>query len=210
MKVNQILGVVLLLGCLSQSNAAYPETREYLLGDIDGFQYNGPGSVDDVYVDPVLWNYADLGSPTKPFDITGANQDIPFTFLFPLEGSEQVTGATLTVGLRATDSLVTNDWLVLHPDDGAAHWGGDHSGVYEFPDLGWLPISFTGTSVRSVDLANILGDNRLPFLQDGRLNIHITDDTAVDYALLTIEVIPEPATLSLLALGVLALIRRRY
>ena len=81
--------------------------------------------------------------------------------------------------------------------------------VYEFVQLGWLPIPNTGTTIRSVDLANIAGDNRLPFLQGGQLDIHITDDTAVDYATLTIEVIPEPATLSLLAIGGLALIRRR-
>jgi len=32
------------------AGGAYPETREYLLGDIDGIHYDGPGSVDDVYV----------------------------------------------------------------------------------------------------------------------------------------------------------------
>lgn len=58
-------------------------------------------------------------------------------------------------------------------------------------------------------MANVVGDDRLAFLQDGQLNIHITDDTAVDYAVLLIEVIPEPATLVLLALGAVAVFRRR-
>jgi len=177
--------VIAFVSCWSQAPAS--EIRQYLLGDIDGIHYDGVGSVDDVYVDPVLWDFADLGvGPAAPFDTVAANQDVPFTFLFPLEDHEQIIGATLTVGLQATHSLVSGDWLVLHPDDGTIHWGGDHSGVYEYPDLGWLPISSIDTTIRSVDLANVLGDNRLSFLQEGQLNIHITDDTAVDYAQLTI------------------------
>ncbi len=46
----------------------------------------------------------------------------------------------------------------------------------------------------TADLANIDGDNRLPWLQDGDLNIHITDDFGVDYAKLTVTtyIVPEP------------------
>ena len=87
--------------------------------------------------------------------------------------------------------------------------GGDTSGIYDYIELGWNPISFTDTTERSVDLSNMAGDNRLSFLQDGQLNIHITDDTAVDYAILTIEVIPEPVTLSLLAIGGMGMILRK-
>jgi len=190
------------------AEGAYPEMREYLLGDIDGIHYNGAGSVDDVYVNPTLWNYANLGSPAKPFDIVGANQDIPFTFLFPLAPGEQVTGATLEIGIRSVSANL-NEWLCIHPDDGtihwtygATHWAGDHYTVYRFVDeLGWSTPS-TGVGVFVADLANIDGDNRLPWLQKGELNIHITNNSGLDYARLTIEVTPEPATLSLLALGV--------
>jgi len=81
--------------------------------------------------------------------------------------------------------------------------------VYTYSDLSWLPIADTGVTVRTVDLSNIDGDDRLALLQDGKLDFHITDDTAVDYAKLTIEVTPEPATLVLLALGGLSLLHRR-
>jgi hypothetical protein len=203
------MGVLVMVG-LNPAGAGYPQTREYLLGDMDGIHYDGPGSIDDVYVDPALWAFADLGvGPAVHFDVAQANQDVPFTFLFPLGPGETITGAMLIVGLRATDNLYTNDWLVLHPDDGTVHWGGDTSGIYEFPNLGWTPLSYTNTTVCSVDLADIDGDDRLPWLQDGNLNVHITDDTAVDFARLTVEVVPGPATLSLLALGGLTLIRRR-
>ncbi len=53
------------------------------------------------------------------------------------------------------------------------------------------------------------GDNQLPLLQDGQFDVYITDDTAIDYAKLTIEVTPEPATLSLLTLGGLAILNHR-
>jgi len=216
MKAKWLIGLMALLAGNGIAVADYPVTRVYLLGDKDGIHYDGAGSVDDVYVDPGLKAYADLGvAPAIHFDIVDDNSDIPFTFLFPLDLSESITGATLTLGLRAADSLVTNDWLVIHPDDGtmhwtygATHWAGDHYTVYRYDELGWS-VPDTGVTVFTADLANIDGDNRLPWLQKGYLNIHITDDTAVDYAELTITVTPEPATLSLLALGGLALLRRR-
>ena len=216
MKAYWLTGLMVLLAWNAIAVAGYPETRVYLLGDKDGIHYNGAGSVDDVYVDPALWAYADLGvGPATHFDIVMDNCDIPFTFLFPLGLGESITGATLTLGLRAAPSGADGDWLVIHPDDGticwtygATHWAGDHYTVYRYDELGWS-VPDTGVTVFTVDLANIDGDNRLPWLQKGYLNIHITDDTAVDYAELAITVTPEPATLSLLALGGLAMIRRR-
>jgi len=186
--------------------AAYPETREYLLGDIDGISYAGPNTVDDVYADPNMVAYLQTVAPSEDnddFDVLGQNNNVPFTFLFPLGPNETVTAASLEVGLRGTNSLVTNDWLVPHGDDVTVQY------VYTYSDLSWLPIADTGVTVRTVDLSNIDGDDRLALLQDGKLDFHITDDTAVDYAKLTIEVTPEPATLVLLALGGLSLLHRR-
>jgi len=62
---------------------------------------------------------------------------------------------------------------------------------------------------RSVGLADIQRNKRLPSVQDGQLDTHITGDCAVDHAILTIDVVPEPAPLTLLALGGLALLWRR-
>lgn len=204
MRTKCLLLVVSLSLC-SAPHLAAAEVREYLLGDIDGLHYDGLGSVDDVYVDSDMLAFLRAVAPREPndhFDVLNCNNNVPFTFLFPLAPGGEVTGATLTLGLRATESLVTTDWLVISSESIVDQW------VYWFRDLGWLPLPFDGTSVRSVNLADILGDNRLLVLQDGEFNAYITDDTAVDWARLTIEVIPEPATVSLLALGMLALVRR--
>ena len=194
------------VGLCSVSALSAAETREHMLGDMDGIHYDGPGSVDDVYVDPVNIAYLRTVAPHEPnddFDVLNANNNVPFTFLFDLGDDEVIAAASLTLGFRATDSLVTSDWFVLPDEDPSVQY------VYRFQDLGWLPVGFTGVTVRSLDLSDVLGDDRLYLLADGDLTAYVTDDTAVDYAKLTIVVIPEPAALALLTLGGLALLRRR-
>ena len=200
-----------------QAEASYPETREHLLGDIDNCHYDGPGSVDDVYVDP---NFMDQLNPSyangaQPFDSVLADQSIPFTFAFELAQGEQVVGASLSLGLMGTTGSVHNDRIrldMLSPIPNSAN----HSGIgaigepwYDFADLGWLPLPTAQSAVRTLDIGNVLGDDWLSCLQDGQLDVDIDDDTAVDYATLTIEVVPEPTTLSLLVLGVLAVLRHK-
>ena len=193
-------------GFSDRAEAAYPQTREYLLGNIDGFAYEGPGSADDVYVDPDFLAFLQAVAPGESnddFDVLNANNNVPFTFLFPLDPGEEVVAATLSLGLRATESLVSSDELGFRSPDGTAHW------KYRFSDLGWLPLPNTGTHVRTVDLWGIWSDPQLTLLQEGSLNVYVTDDCAVDYATLTLEVVPEPATLSLLAVVGAAFLRRR-
>ena len=97
------------------SAGTYPETREYLLGDIDDIHYDGAASDDHVYVDPdfYAWVLADTLRPgsgyangIQCFDIVAADHSLPFTFVFALLPGETITNATLTVALRATSSLV--------------------------------------------------------------------------------------------------------
>ena len=208
MKAKAIVAIVAVLAWNGITFAGYPETRTVLLGDLNQ-TYGGPGSVDHVYVNPGLAKYIEDGySSAIPFDVIDDNREVPHTFQLDVGPGEVIVGATLTYSLRGSHSMVNGDWLVLHSDHGTAHWGGDNAGVYEYDTIGWLPIPTDQYVERSVDLANIRGDNRLPWLADGELNIHITDDTAVSWARLDYTVTPEPASLSLVALGGLAMLRR--
>ena len=203
MKVKLIVGLVVLLGSQVGAGASYPETREYLLGDIDGFVYNGSGSVDDVYVDPDLW--ADTENPTWPiipFDYFRPNSLTPFSFTYLLAENEAVIAANLTIAMKASDSLVSTDRIFLFDSDVT------YTVDWFFDVINWHPISATETTVRSLNIGNILGTDHLWLLQDGVFNVRVQDDTAIDYAILSIEVVPEPATLSLLVIGGLAMLRR--
>ena len=189
-----MLGVLLYCGGLAQA-----ETREYLLGDIDGFVYNGVGSVDDVYVDPAWLNWVSqnpANTPVRGFDILAPEQFIPFTFRFDLTSDKQVIGATLTLGLRSTNS---DNWggLLLSTIGTQEQWRPS------FGDLSWNPIAETGTTIRSVDLSNLYGYSIIPILQGGLLDAGIRGNVAVDYAQLTLEVVPEPMSILLFAGGML-------
>ena len=208
MKAKWLIGLTVLLAWNVIEVAGYPETRVYLLGDLNE-TFDGLGSADDVYVDPALQQFITDGySDRIPFDVIDDNREVPFTFLFDLGPAESIVAATLTISLRGSHSMVDGDWLVLHPDVGAGLTGTHGSGIYEYDTIGWLPIPLDQDVERSVDLANIRGDDRLAWLADGSLDIHITDDTAVSWARLDLTVVPEPATLSLLALGGVAMLRR--
>lgn len=101
------VAILLLLTLLWPNNlfGQSVEIRNYLLGDIDDFVYNGAGSVDDVYVDPAWYNLVAGHSWTvNDFDALGTYQAIPFTFLYELAPNEQVVGATLTLALISTVS----------------------------------------------------------------------------------------------------------
>ncbi|MFT4588036.1 MAG: hypothetical protein ACI8QF_002136, partial [Limisphaerales bacterium] len=95
------------------------ETREYVLGDFDGFTHDGPGSVDDVPVAPdwlaIAQSIAANGWTLAGFDETGAtgNQATPFTFDFALASDERVVAATLTLSMRRLGGSTRDDFLWL-------------------------------------------------------------------------------------------------
>ncbi|MBA4065636.1 MAG: hypothetical protein C0501_18355 [Isosphaera sp.] len=154
------------------------EYREYVLGDFDTFFRDG--TADDVYVDPA-WRAAVDAATTRAlvgFDVGTNKTAVPFTFEFSLAPGEQVVGATLSLGLRATGSRTDTDTIRI-----------DSLGnSFSLSSLGLLPLATGATTGRVLDLGS-----QLALLADGRLNLMISDDTAVDWAILNLRVVPSAA-----------------
>lgn len=197
----RLIITIMTLALLSNVSVVQAVTVEYLLGDIDGFTYNGQGGIDDVYVSSEwLSEWEDSEEPINGFDVFENEQLVLFTFLYDLAEGEEVVDATLTIAMKSIAPDSSTHYLILS--------GENFYRRPSFGDLSWEPISETETTIRSVSLDNVSNNNIIPYLQDGILNVAINRDIAVDYATLTLEVVPEPATLLLLGLGGL-LIRKQ-
>ena len=196
-KLNFELALVVVMSVSSLVWAVPIETREYILGDIDNFVYDGFGSIDDVYYDADWLALTPSEMETiVGFDIGTVNHRVPFSFIYDLAENETVVGASLTIGLRSGSGIETDLIKIENPLPG---------NYYLLVDLGWLPLSTTETQTRTLDLSNVAGFDLLHYTQDGQLDVYISDDAGVDYATLSIQVVPEPTTLLLLGLGTLML-----
>jgi hypothetical protein len=153
--------------------------REYRLGDDDNFHPGDPA--DSVYVDPgwLAAVQAAAGSTAVVGfdDLRSAHKWVPFTFQYTLAPGEQVVGASLSLSLRGTGSVTDDDRLYL----------GDLGTSYRFDELGWTGLPRTGASPHVLDLSGFLY-----LLQGGPLNVAIQDDTAIDWAVLDIQVAAAP------------------
>lgn len=149
--------------------------REYLLGDYDNFTPGDPE--DQPYVDQDWYNTTldafGAGNTPAGFDDLTGKTFLPFSFTYALQPDEVVVGASMTLGLRATGSGVTSDTLYL----------GSLDNSFSYADLGWLPISGSGSNVRVMDLTS-----QLALLQGGVLNVCIRENSAVDWARLNLTV----------------------
>jgi autotransporter-associated beta strand protein len=144
---------------------------QHWLGDVDS--YRSGDSADAVYVD-AAWSTAIAAATARPlagFDTVADAQTVPFTFQFTVPAGQQVTAARLTVGLRSTSGDSTSDRLYL---DAAAD-------SFTYAGLGWTALGVAPTA-RTLDLAY-----QLRLLQDGRLDLATSGNTAVDWAHLDLE-----------------------
>ncbi len=161
-----------------QERLAYPDLdyREYWLGDIDSF-YSTNGTGNSVPVDSVWQSQFDAATtvPLSNFDNLANPQAIPFTFNFTLDPGDQIVGATVSFGLRATSNdLSANRLYIDSLTDNPT-----------FASLGWTDIATTGTTTKVLNLASRLGT-----LQDGRLNLAVLQNTAIDWVVLNLQVAP--------------------
>jgi hypothetical protein len=218
MKTTRIaFAVFLLVGLCSH---LYAGTVTSTVGDIDGFS---PGDAADVPYRSVDLSASLNRTGKLPFadlDDPAMNWYVGFTHAFSIPDGETILGATLTVGVHPGDGFVESDFLALDVNvDELTDWGTGFGPRAVVSDIwGGVPPRHATTGI-SIDLSQVpmrpsesgspsLMD-LLPELLDGEFNVIFADDSGVDYSILALEVTPEPATLSLLALGGLALVRRR-
>jgi len=152
------------------------QTREYWLGDIDQFLTSSPAG-DVVPVDSA-WRAAiqteAAGGKVSGFDIVTNNHWVPFTFNFTLGTTDRVVAAALTLALRGHNANATNRVLYV---EGTTN-------KVSFTSLGWPSLATgTNTTVGVLDLRSQLG-----LLSDGKLNVAVADDVAVDWAMLELQV----------------------
>ncbi len=154
------------------------EFREVWLGDVDQhFSTGGTGSAvncDATWLTQVEAIGA-LPADAK-FDYLVGNRSTAFTFDFPLDPGDTVVAASLTVSLRAIGSAA-----------GDSIWLDNTTTPQTFTSLGWTPISTTAPTVRTMEVTPAL-------LTDGRLNVALGTNSAVDFAVLHLQVQkPQPS-----------------
>lgn len=148
--------------------------REAWLGDVDQhYSTGGAGNTTDCDAAWLAQVQAASGSADTLFDYLVGNRHTAFTFNVGLDPGDMVVAASLTLGLRAAGGLPDNDILRLDST----------TNVLAMADLGWNPVPSTGPVVRTTAIDPGL-------LADGRLNVAVGDDLAVDFAVLHFQVQP--------------------
>ncbi len=154
-------------------------TRDYLVGDIDGFTYDGASSVDAAYLDPA-WKTAIQGTSALPItgldDLTG-DKNVAFTIQRQTTAGERVVHGFLALGLKqAAGGDSVTDFVRLF-DTSPSH-------RLNYSDMGWdTEITPTGTFVGVIDLGTFRDQ-----LQTGSVNVQINDDAGLDWAMYVITV----------------------
>ena len=149
------------------------EFREVWLGDVD--QHSSSGGGGEAATVDAAWLSAVQAIDSTPadalFDKLTGDRRTACTFHFTLDPGDTVVAAALTVSLRAIGANSGDDDLRLDAT----------TSVQTMASLGWTPISTTAPTVRTVEVSPAL-------LADGRLHVAVGDDSAVDFAVLHLQV----------------------
>ena len=154
------------------------QRREYVVGDFDRLANDGAASADDAFVDSdwtTAVNSIAAGRAVESLDTATDGQLVPLSFSFQLDTHEVVQSATLSLGLRGTGSDSTDDTL----------WLDTMSTARSLASLGLteqLPTDETTTLT-----LRLVGED-LRAAQDGLLNLLVGEHTAVDWAVLDLQV----------------------
>jgi autotransporter-associated beta strand protein len=145
--------------------------REVRLGDADAF--TSGDAVDSPPVD-ATWKtniQNATGQTGVGFDTVANGQLIPFTFNLNLDPGTYVVGASLSLGVESTGGSTANDKIYLE----------DPSRAYTWSQLGVKPPG-VGESGVVIDLSKYLAA-----LEEGKLNLAVLGNTAIDWATLNFQ-----------------------
>jgi len=155
------------------------QVREYNVGDFDLL---GPSSatgdsvtVDSTWLTSVSNAATAAGALVGNFDDTRTNRWVPWTHNFTLDAGDTILSATLSFAVRSTGSGWTNDVLRIETTGSSV----------TLSSLGASALSSTSSTVLRYDLASRLTD-----LADGKLNLAVSQDVAVDWSVLELRVAP--------------------
>lgn len=145
--------------------------REIRVGDADAFVNDG--AIDNVAVDGT-WKssiQAATGKTGVGFDTFANNQLVPFTLNYNIDPGTYIVGASLHLGLKSAGGASSGDTIYIE----------DKSRTYTWNALGVAAPTTTEDGL-VIDLSKMLAA-----LQDGKLNLAILGNTAVDWATLQLQ-----------------------
>lgn len=192
------------------------------LGDEDGFgSYQSP--IDDMSRSIMIQDLLALNNGIVEMDVYQDNTDKGWTHYFTIPSGHTISSATLRIGMVDSGDhggyRIDLASVVLDPDLPNGAGAGPSVMLQQQPDY-VRPAPYE-TVEMNIDMANVIfnpgwGDlvnptftgSVIDSLYDGEFNVWGLSDCGVDYAILTIETIPEPMTLVLI-LGALPFIKQR-
>ncbi|MFD0893871.1 DNRLRE domain-containing protein [Luteolibacter ambystomatis] len=147
------------------------QIREYVAGDFDQFTADAGETTP---VDATWQSQVAAQGTTAGFDTLQAGRWVPWTHSFSLAAGESTVSATLWVSVRGTAANAQNGRLYI--DDLA---NSKPLSTYA------ASIPTTGSTVLRIDLADDLAR-----LADGKLNLAVQNNAAVDWSMLELRVAP--------------------
>ena len=168
--------------CQDALAASGLQVREYVAGDFDRMNpetaFGDAASIEAAWSSAVSSAASAAGATTGNFDNTNTNRWIPWTHTFLLDPGDTVLSATLSFAVRSTANGWTNDVLRVESATNTLPLSG----------LGASSLGASNSTVLRCDLQNYISS-----LGDGKLNLAVSDNTAVDWAVLELRVVPQPS-----------------
>jgi hypothetical protein len=153
------------------------QVREYVAGDFDRMatatSTGDAVSVDTSWSNSISSAAAAAGAAWGNFDDVRTNRWIPWTHSFTVDSKDAIISATLSFAVRSTGGGWTNDDLRVEGTNN----------IVPLSSLGASSLNASNSTVLRCDLQNYLSA-----LADGKLNLAVSDNTAVDWAMLELRV----------------------